>query len=415
MSVAKILIVGASVGGVRTAQALRADGFAGRIVLVDAECELPYDKPPLSKGLLLGMTDSEKIRLLTEETASELDLELRLGVEVVGLDAEAKQVTLAGGVAETYDGLVIATGVAASWGPWGGLQGQGVHVVRTLAGAAELRTELAAGGPVVVIGSGFIGAEVAASARALDLETHLIDLVSTPMSRSFDPEVGEFFARLHADRGVITHFGVGVDEVSGARGDLTLRLTDGSALKAAVVVVGIGARPATDWLDGSGLRLEDGVVCDEHLRAVGVDDVYAVGDVCRWTDAGTGELVRAEHWTNAVDQALCVARNIMRPEEPTSYRAVEYVWTDQYDWKIQIVGRHETAVVRQILGDPNSGRFVVLYGGEGGVLTGAAVANWPKALVTTRKAMAAGRLLAEVVDKLDGGAAPEAARVGVRA
>lgn len=409
MNVPRTVIVGASVGGVRTAQALRSEGYTGQIVLIDAESELPYDKPPLSKGLLLGTTDPEKIRLLTEERAAELDVELRLGVAAGALDAEARQITLTDGATETYDTLVVATGAAASRGPWGGLHGNGVHVVRTLADASGLRKELVAGGPVVVIGSGFIGAEVAASARSLGLETHLIDPVPTPMSRSFEPGVGVVFATLHQDRGVITHFGVGVEDVSGARGDLAVRLSDGSVLTAAVVVVGIGAHPVTDWLQGSGVTLEDGIVCDEHLRAAGPGEpgsIYAVGDVCRWRDAETGGLIRAEHWTNAVDQAFCVARNIVHPDELRAYRAVEYVWTDQYDWKIQVVGAHHGATSSRIIGDPEGGRFVVLYAGEGGALRGAAVANWPKALVTTRKAMAAGHSLNEVADKLAAGPAP---------
>lgn len=409
MNVPRILIVGASVGGVRVAQALRSEGYVGQIVLIDAERELPYDKPPLSKGLLLGTTDPERIRLLTEEKAAELDVELRLGVAAIGLDAVARQVALADGSTEAYDTLVVATGVAASRGPWGGLHGSGVHVVRTLADASALRKELIAGGPVVVIGSGFIGAEVAASARSLGLETHLIDPVPTPMSRSFEPGVGAIFAELHQDRGVITHFGVGVKDVSRARGGVDVRLSDGSVVAAAVVVVGIGAHPVTDWLRGSGVTLDDGIVCDEHLRAESPGEpgsIYVVGDVCRWRDAETGDLIRAEHWTNAVDQASCAARNIVHPDELHAYRAIEYVWTDQYDWKIQVVGAHHGAAFSRTIGSPEGGRFVVLYATEDGALRGAAVANWPKALVTTRKAMAAGHSLVEVADKLAAGPSP---------
>lgn len=397
----RTIIIGASVGGVRTAQELRAAGYAGEVLLVEAEAELPYDKPPLSKGLLLGTTEPERMRLLAPEQAADLDL--RLGTAVTAVDTAAKRITLADGSAEAYDTLVIATGVAPSWGPWAHLKGRGGHVVRTLADSLALRDELATGGPVVVIGSGFIGAEVAASARALGVETHLVDPLPTPMARALEPAVGHLVTELHRSHGVTTHLGVGVQEVTGSRGDFGVRLTDGTALDAAVVVIGIGARPDTAWLEGSGLTLGDGIVCDQQLRAVGTQDVYAVGDVCRWTDAVTGEAIRAEHWTNAVDQARCAAHNIALPEEPIGYHAVDYVWTDQYDWKIQVVGHHQGAAGSRTFGDVDDGRFAVVYTDADGALLGAAVANWPRALLTVRKGMAAGRRLDEVAEKLAAG------------
>ncbi|MFD4327565.1 NAD(P)/FAD-dependent oxidoreductase [Nocardioides sp. NPDC058538] len=394
--VPRTVIVGASVGGVRTAQALRAEGYDGEILLVDRDAELPYDKPPLSKGLLSGKSELAAIRLLTAEKAADLGVELRLGVAVTSLDSLARRVELADGSTESYDHLVIATGATADPGPWG--RREGIHVIRTFADTAALRADLDLGGPVVVIGSGFVGAEVAATTRELGHEVHLVDLAATPMGRGFEADVGQRFAALHEDRGVHCHFGVGVDAVEGTRGDLTVHLTDGTALAAGVVVVGIGARSNTGWLDGSGLKVDDGVVTDEFLRARGVEGVFAVGDVCRWFDPPSGRYVRVEHWTNAVDQAVCVAHNVVAPDDLRSYACAEYVWTDQYDWKAQVVGRHAGAVVRE---EVAGGRgFAVLYGDADGTLMGAAVVNWPKALVATRKALASRMSFAEVADRL---------------
>lgn len=393
---ARTVIVGASVGGVRTAQALRAEGYAGKILLFDQDPELPYDKPPLSKGLLSGKTERESIRLLTIEKAADLGVELRLGVAVAKVDPVARRIELADGSHESYDHLVIATGAAPNRGPWG--QREGIHVIRTLADTVALRAELDLGGPVVVIGSGFVGSEAAATARELGHEVHLVDPVTTPMSRGFEAEVGRRFTELHEGHGVNCHFGVGVGGIEGTRGDLTVHLTDGTTLAASVVIVGIGAIPSTAWLDDSGLKIDNGVVTDEFLRAHGAEGVYAVGDVSRWFDTSIGKHVRVEHWTHAVDQAVCVAHNIVAPDDLRAYACVEYVWTDQYDWKIQVVGHHDGAVVREEIAGGRG--FAVLYGGVDGALLGAAVVNWPKALITTRKAMASGTSFSEVVDKL---------------
>lgn len=398
MPMTRTVIVGASVGGVRCAQALRSEGYDGQIVLLDRERELPYDKPPLSKELLQGSTEVEAIRLLTQEQAGDLGIELRLGAEVTALDPTRRALTLADGTGTTYDNLVVATGSDARPSPWG--QRPGLHAVRTLADSRALRADLDEGGSLVVVGSGFIGAEVAATARGLGLEVHLVDPLPTPMHRGFEASVGRIFLDLHEQHGVHTHFGTGVEGVDGERGRFTVRLSDGTSVPATIVVVGIGAVPNTTWLQSSGLAIEDGLVCDEYLRAAGAPGVCAVGDVCRWRDPATEELLRVEHWTNAVDQAVCVAHNIMSPDDLRAYRSVDYVWTDQYDWKIQAVGHHAGAVSEQRLGDVESGRFAVIYGAPGGALQGAAIANWPKALITTRKGLAAGMTYDEIVAKL---------------
>lgn len=379
----RVVIVGGSVGGVRTAQALRAEGYDGEIVLLDRETELPYDKPPLSKTLLSGKQTADDVRLLTAEQAAELGIELVLGAVATGLRRAERLLEVAGREPIAYDDLVIATGAAAKRGPWG--ERPGLHVVRTLADAHALREDLTTGAPVVVIGAGFVGAEVTATARSLGLEAVLVDPLPTPMSRAFEPEVGEIFLDLHRRHGVDCRFGRGVTAIDGERGAFTVTLDDGSTIAAGCVVVGIGAAPDTRWLEGSGLTLSDGVVCDATLRSVDDPAIHAVGDVARWhSDAGH---VRVEHWTNAVNQAACVARNIVHREDRHDYVLSEYVWTDQYDWKIQVVGHTMGGARRVVLRDVAGDRLAVVYGDGEGLFVGAAVANWPRALISFRKAL----------------------------
>ena len=384
------VIVGASVGGVRTAQALRSEGYDGEVVLVGEEAELPYDKPPLSKGLLAGTATADSVRLLTQNAADRAGVRLLLGHRATRLDVAAHLVELEGHDPLSYDQLVVATGARARPSPWG--ERPGVHVLRTLQDAQVLRQDLLDGGHVVVVGGGFIGAEVASTARLLDLEVTMVDPLSVPMSRVLNPEIGAWFVDLHERHGVRSIFGVGVEAIEGERGDFTLRLTDGSELAAAVVVVGIGAVPNDYWLRSSGLVVDNGLVCDEYCRAVDAHNVFGVGDVARWFHPGYGAEMRVEHWTNAVEQAVCVAHNIAHPEDLRAYAPVEYVWSDQHDWKVQVVGRTSGTTEHVVVGQPAvDNRFAVLYTRDGTTMCGAAVVNWPRALVACRKALRGGK------------------------
>jgi phthalate 3,4-dioxygenase ferredoxin reductase subunit len=383
------VIVGSSVGGVRTAQALRVAGYDGEVVLVGEERALPYDKPPLSKAMLAGTTTADAIGLLTEQAAAEAGIRLMLGTPATGLRVDEHVVELAGGERLAFDDVVIATGVRARPSPWG--EPPGVHVLRTLGDATALGTALRRGGPVVVIGAGFIGAEVAATARGIGLDdVTVVDPVPVPLSRVLNPAVAERFARLHADRGVDVRFGVGVSGIDQVGDGLAVHLTDGSTLPAATVVVGIGAVPNDEWLRSSGLQIDDGVVCDEHSRAFGAPHVHAVGDVARWFHRRHGRLVRVEHWTNAVEQATCVAHNIVHPDSPRAHEPVEYVWSDQYDWKIQLAGRTggDLPYVMVAGADPTR-TFAALYADDDGSFRGAVAVNWPRAVVACRRALSA--------------------------
>lgn len=394
------VIVGASVGGVRTAQALRSEGYCGDVVLVGEESELPYDKPPLSKGLLAGTSTVDSVRLLTHEAAYKAGIQLLLGHRAIRVDVAGNFVELEGRGVLPYEHLVVATGARARPSPWG--QRPGIHVVRTLRDAQSLRQDLLTGGHVVVVGAGFIGAEVASTARLLGLEVTLVDPLPVPMSRVLNPEIGGWFVDLHERHGVRSRFGVGVEAIDGARGDFTLRLTDGSELSAAVVVVGIGAEPNDGWLEDSGLVVDNGLVCDQYCRAVDAHNVFGVGDVARWYHPRHGTDVRIEHWTNAVDQAVCVAHNIAHPEDLRPYAPVEYVWSDQHDWKVQVVGQAGGVNEHVVVGKPDADdRFAVLYTRDGTTMCGAAIVNWPRALIACRKALRAGASIDDVRGSID--------------
>lgn len=385
-----VVVIGSSIGGVRAAQALRSEGFDGRIILVGDEIHLPYDKPPLSKQFLAGEWDTDRLVLLTEDAAGREQIELLLGVAASRLDVASKQVHLADGRRLAYDDVVLATGASARPSPW--RLESGVHVVRTLRDSCALRAELQREGPVVVVGGGFIGAEVAATARRLGREVTMVDPMATPIGRAVGPEIGRYFTELHHRHAVTTHFGNGVEEITGAAGDLHVQLTDGSRLNAATVIVGIGAIPNVAWLADSGLPIDNGVLCDEYCRAVDAPNVFAIGDVARWFHLGHREHVRVEHWTNAVEQAACAAHNIAHPEELRSYRPVEYLWSDQYDWKIQIVGRPTRGTRHELVGGLSETRpqAAALYGDNQGLLVGAVAVNWPRALAQCRRQITVG-------------------------
>jgi NADPH-dependent 2,4-dienoyl-CoA reductase/sulfur reductase-like enzyme len=392
---ARTVVVGSSIGGVRTAQALRAAGYDGEVVLVGAERALPYDKPPLSKALLAGSASADEITLLSEQAATDAGIRLVLGRAAVALDVAERVVELAGGERLPFDDVIVATGARARPSPWG--SPPGVHVLRTLDDAVALGAALRRGGPLVVIGAGFVGAEVAATARAMGVEVTLVDPLPVPLGRVLDAGVARRFGLLHAERGVDARFGVGVAAIDEVSGGLVVRLADGERLPAATVLVAIGAAPNAEWLRSSGLRIDDGVLCDHHGRALGSRHVHAVGDVARWPHPRHGRSVRIEHWTNAVEQAACVAHNIVHPDALRIHEPVEYVWSDQYDWRIQFVGRTGPGLQHVVVDGADRERsFVVLHADADGRFAGAVAVNWPRALLACRRSVAASPPLAQV-------------------
>jgi NADPH-dependent 2,4-dienoyl-CoA reductase/sulfur reductase-like enzyme len=387
-----VVIVGASLAGLRTTEALRKRGYGEAIMLVGAEPGLPYDRPPLSKEYLCEEHSGAAPLLRNVAELAELDIDLRSGVRAVGLDPLRRRLSLSDDEV-TYDHLVIATGADARTLPLAeGLAG--CHALRTLADADRLRAEFDRRPRVVVLGGGFIGAEVAAAARKRGLEVDLVELLPAPMSSALGPRVGALLGELHRDNGVRLHCGVTVTEARGDGRVEKVELSDGTVLDADVVVMGLGVVPSTGWLRGSGLTIDNGVHCDGNLRAIGWSDIYAVGDVARWDHPIFNESLRVEHWTNANEHADVVASTIVG--EPRVANAVPYVWSDQYGHKIQIVGRPSAGDDITVIEDPCDGHHVAVYERSGRV-AGMLSIDAPRKMLRGRRAVASGTPAAELV------------------
>jgi 3-phenylpropionate/trans-cinnamate dioxygenase ferredoxin reductase component len=361
-----VVIVGASLAGVRAAAALRDEGFAGEITMVGAERHQPYDRPPLSKQFLAGKWGEERLALVSPDALAKLSIDLRLGHSASSLDAVGHLIELDDGARLGFDKALIATGSHPRQLP-GLSESESVMTLRTIDDSRRLAAAITEGTCLAVVGGGFIGSEVAATARGMGADVTVIEALEVPLGRVLGRRVGEACAALHRANGVgvLTGTGVaGVETAPGGSGSL-VTLADGSALEADVVVIGIGITPTTGWLEGSGLLVEDGVVVDETLHAT--DDVLAAGDVARWIDLRNGVTVRAEHWTNAAEQGAAAARSLLAGRAGADrYDPVPYVWSDQYDTKIQVLGSpgpEDDVVI--VDGSEHEGRFVAVYGREG--------------------------------------------------
>jgi NADPH-dependent 2,4-dienoyl-CoA reductase/sulfur reductase-like enzyme len=383
-----IVVVGASLAGLRAAETLRREGYDGRLVLVGAESHLPYDRPPLSKELLAGEWEPEQIAL-RKQPYDDLELDLRLGRRATRLDVAERVVELDDdGERLAFDGLVVATGARPRTLP-GTPALDGIFVLRTLDDCLAIRARLDRRPRVVVIGAGFIGSEVAATCRGRGLDVTVLEMLATPLERAVGPVVGDACGRLHRDHGVDLRCGVKVAGFEGTERVERVRLADGSTIDADVVVVGVGVVPETRWLDDSGLALDDGVVCDETCLAA--PGIVAAGDIARWPNPlFDGERMRVEHWTNATEQGVAAARRLL-VDDATSAEAfapVPFVWSDQYDVKIQVVGSirgdDEVAVADGSLDDH---RFVALFG-RAGRLVGALGFSRPRIVMEYRKLIA---------------------------
>ncbi|MCG0284222.1 NAD(P)/FAD-dependent oxidoreductase [Streptomyces sp. PSAA01] len=362
-----VVVVGASVAGLTAAVTLRTLGYDGRLTLIGDEPHTPYNRPPLSKQILAGTWEPDRIKLRTDEELSDLDARLLFGRSAIGLDTAARRVVLEGGDSVSYDALVIATGVTPNSLP-GAHHLAGVHLLRTLDDALALRADLRhkPDVKVAVVGAGFLGSEAAAAARRMRLDVTMIDPRPVPMRRQFGDRIAGLVGRLHTKNGVSMRCGTGVRRFFESGGRVTgLELTDGTLLDADVVVVAIGAAPAIGWLAGSGLELGNGVECDPTCRAA--PGVYAAGDVASWHNDHFGCRMRLEHRLNATEQAQAVARNVLGEGQP--FAPVPYFWTDQYDAHIQAYGIFPGDAELAVLhGELEGGHFVVAYGHRGVVV-----------------------------------------------
>ena len=391
-----VVVVGGSLAGFRAVEELRHQGYDGRLTVIGAEAHLPYDRPPLSKQILSGKWDIDRLALNPiGKSLDDLAVEWRLGVAAAALDLASHEVELADGQRVPFDGLVLATGATVRTLP-GQPELEGLHVLRTVDDCLALRADLERSPQrVVVVGAGFIGAEVAATARQRGLEVTVLEALSTPLQRALGDEMGAVCGDIHRDNGVDLRLNTGVAGFDDdGRGRLTgIRLSDGSTIATDVAVVGVGVTPNTSWLAGSGLTIDNGIVCDETCRAA--PDVVAAGDVARWPNPRFGEVMRVEHWENAQDQGAHAARRLLGQTEP--YAPVPWFWSDQYDRKIQLAGRSSgDDEVRIVDGSIDERRFVALYG-RAGNLVGVLGMNRPRLVMEYRQLIADGTSWADAV------------------
>jgi 3-phenylpropionate/trans-cinnamate dioxygenase ferredoxin reductase subunit len=384
-----IVIVGGGLAAARTAEQLRRAQYTGPILIVSDEVHLPYDRPPLSKEVLRKEVDDTALK--PRQWYDEKDIVLRLGSAATGIDTAVQTVTLADGTVLGYDELVIATGLVPRRIPsFPDLEG--VRVLRSFDESMALRTHASAAKRAVVIGAGFIGCEVAASLRGLGVDVVLVEPQPTPLASVLGEQIGELVARLHRDEGVDVRTGLGVAEVRGDGHVDSVVLTDGAELAADLVVVGIGSRPATEWLDGSGIEVDNGVICDEAGRT-SVPNVWALGDVASWRDP-MGHQARVEHWSNVADQARVVVPAMLGKDVPSNV-VVPYFWSDQYDIKIQCLGEPEATDIVHLVED--DGRKFLAFYERDGVVVGVVGGGMPGKVMKARAKIAAAAPIAELL------------------
>lgn len=400
-----VVVVGASLAGLQAAQTLRRGNETIRITMVGDEPHLPYDRPPLSKHYLAGSWEEDKLRLRAAADPDALDVDWKLNTRATSLDLEGRTITVRANDSDVdevvaFDGLVIATGASPRRLP--GSELEGVHVLRTLDDANGLKAAFDAEPQhVVVIGCGFIGAEVAATARERGLEVSLIEAADTPLSRVLPAEAGKQITALHEAHGVNVHLGTGATIVGDAGKVSSVVLDNGTTLDADVVVIGIGVVPSTEWLEGSGLTIDNGVVCDATCMAA--PGIVVAGDVARWPNERFGsELTRVEQWDNAVEQGGYVARRLVAwaaGEDIEPFTPVPWFWSDQYDCKIQLAGV-PTSRSELVQGSFEEQRFVQMFLDEDDAFVGALTWNRPRQAIQSRQLIARGAPLDEVRETL---------------
>lgn len=362
----QVVVVGAGVAGARAAETLRQEGYDGGLTIVGAERHAPYHRPPLSKKLLTG-----KVHRAGVDLAPQIDLDARVlrGASALKLDMSSRTLHVRDDDRDLpmqFDGLVIASGAIPREWP-GDPVPDGVMLLRTVEDCLAIRERLGSHPRVVVVGGGFIGAEVAASCRSLGLDVVLIEKAAGPLLAALGKELAARWAELHRRHGVDLRVGVGVDALVGNGRVQAVRLTDGSQVPADLVVIGLGVTPATDWLGGSGLRVEDGVICDATGAVEGGTDVVAAGDVARWWHPVYERHLRTEHWDDAGRQGAAAARTLLvGPDRAKAYDEVPYFWSDQYHVKLQMLGVPTGYDALEVIeGDPDAWEFVAAYGRGG--------------------------------------------------
>jgi len=386
-------IVGASLAGAKAAETLRDEGFDGRVVLVGAEPELPYERPPLSKEYLRGESDRAQIHVHDPSVYADREIELRLGERAVSVDPGRRELALDSGERLAYDRLLLSTGSEPRRLTIPGSDLAGVHYLRTVDDCDVLRERLEAGGKLVVVGAGWIGAEVAASARQRGLDVTLIARGSVPLEPVLGPEVGAVYRDLHAENGVEMLMGSGAAAFEGDRAVERVRTIDGRVIDCNIVVAGVGAQPRTELADGAGLAVENGILVDGRLQT-SAPDIFAAGDVANQLHPCLGRL-RVEHWDNALHQGPAAARSMLGSTE--AYARAPYFFSDQYDVGMEYSGHARGSDGVVLRGDPASREFIAFWLSEGRVVAGMNVNVWDvtepiQALIAGRRPVDARRL-----------------------
>jgi 3-phenylpropionate/trans-cinnamate dioxygenase ferredoxin reductase subunit len=367
------VIVGASLAGAKAAETLRSEGFDGRVVLIGAELERPYERPPLSKDYLRGESGREQIYVHEEGFYAEHEIELRLGVTVTHVDPSSRLLALDDGDPLRYDRLLLTTGSEPRRLSIPGAELDGVHYLRSVGDSDALGERLDRGGSVVVVGAGWIGAEVAASARHRGLDVTIVEPQSVPLERALGAELGAVYRDIHADHGVRLLLETGVEAFEGGAAVERVRTSDGQELACDFVVVGVGVQPRTRLAEGAGLAVENGILVDEHLQT-SVPGVFAAGDVANAQHPFYGQRIRVEHWANALNQGAAAARNMLERREP--YDTIPYFYSDQYDLGMEYAGHASTWDRIVFRGDPASREFIAFWVVEDRVVAGTNVNVW---------------------------------------
>jgi len=396
----RFIIVGASLAGAKAAETLRQEGFDGEVVLIGDEPVRPYERPPLSKDYLQGKSDVEKVFVHEEGYYGDNDIEVRLSCRVEAIEPQLREVVLATGEHLGYDALLLTTGAVPRRLTVPGSELEGVLYLRNLADADRLKAALESASRIVVIGGGWIGCEVAASARHLGVEVALVEAGQLPLERVLGPELGRFYRDVHADHGVELHLGAGVESLRGNRKVEEVRLADGSVVMGDVVVVGVGVAPQTELGERASLVLDNGIVTDEYL-ATSAAGIFAAGDVASAWHPILGRRLRLEHWSSALHQGPVAAKNMLGI--PTAYERIPYFYSDQYDIGMEYSGYATDWDQIVFRGDPASREFIAFWLKDGRVAAGMNVNVWDvadpiAALVAAQMPVDSARLIDATVE-----------------
>ncbi len=385
----RFVIVGASLAGAKAAETLRKEGFEGSVALVGEEAERPYERPPLSKEFLRGEAGPEKLYVHADGFYEAQGIDLRLSSTVTSLDLGDQTVSLASGERLGYDSLLLCTGARPRRLTMPGAELPGVYYLRDMASSATLREAIKAAGRAVIVGAGWIGCEVAASARQLGAEVAIVEMGPLPLQKVLGPEMGRFYRDVHRDHGVEMHFGVAPEAIVGSAAAEGVRLVDGRTVSGGIVIVGVGAEPRAELAAQGGLETGNGVLTDEYLET-SRPGVFAAGDVANSFHPLFGERVRLEHWSAARNQGPAAARNMLGRHEP--YSRVPYFYSDQYDVGMEYSGHAPSWDEVIFRGDVEAREFIVFWVKDGRVAAGMNVNIWDVSgdisdLVASRRAV----------------------------